>query len=312
MKKTILIKILVAGILVVLLISCSFRKLAVKSTVDMLETSFDTFENQYDDIRMFEKAAPTTLVILEMLLTNDPENKRLLVLLSKGYFIYSFGFLNPTLEAATLEVGSDELSDTELALLREDMSRYYGKGADYALRAIELRHPGSSELLTKVNTVDAFVDLMTVKDAPALFWHAFNLGGNAMANMNSMRAMSKMYLVETLMARVVELDPEFYYGSAHLVLMMTNAAVPEGLGGNLDNAMMHYQAQKTIAGDNFLLSDLLYARFYLTQKQDRETYEAVLKQIIDSQDKGNRYVLLNKLAANLATVYLEAADRFFE
>jgi len=312
MKLKILIRILLTCMLGVLLISCSFRKLAVKGTVDMMETSLETFEHQYNDIDMFEKAVPSTLVILEMLLTNDPENKRLLVLLSKGYFIYAFGFLNVELEAAVLEVGSADLDETQLALLKEDMSRYYGKGADYALRAIELRHPGSSELPTKVNTVDDFTDLMTTKDAPALFWYAFNLGGNAMANMNSMRAMSKMYLVEKLMARVIELDPEFYYGSAHLVLMMINAAIPEGLGGDLDSAMTHYQMQKAIAGDNFLLSDLLYARFYLTQKQEKAAYEDVLMRIIEFQDKGDRYLLLNKMAAKLAVVYLDATDSFFE
>ena len=66
-----LIRVALTGVLILSVCACSYRKLAVNGAVSAMETSLSTFEHEFDDVELFEKGAPATLLILEMLLTHD-------------------------------------------------------------------------------------------------------------------------------------------------------------------------------------------------------------------------------------------------
>jgi TRAP transporter TatT component family protein len=267
-----------------------------------------------DDLDLLEKALPANIKLMETLLESSPDNQTLLVLLARLYGSYAFVFFDGKLEKAELtgEAPSGASDEQNAEILRDSVNRYYQKGMAYALRALEARHGPNRDDLKKIATRDLFFKQLTKDDVPALFWYGFNLGFYVNLNRQSVKAMSQASLLEKSMQRVLELDPGYYHGSAHLFLFAYYASRPPMLGGNLEKALAHYQQLKKIAGDDFLMSDVFYARYYLPKTQDRKGYKSVLTRVQEPVASRTAYRLYNKVAVERAKTYLEATDQFFE
>lgn len=304
------------GILAVMLIpflyACSYRKIMINDVVDMAEFALNRFENEYTDLALLEQAAPANLVNLEALLANDPTNQRMLVFLSKAYFSYTYALEEIRWESTCASNIDDQDARDKTGELKNQVSHHYRKGMNYALKAMTIAHPDCEERLGNVRKVDDFIQSLGVDDVPALFWYGMNLSAYINMNQDSVKAVSKLHLATKAMEKVLELDPTYYYGCAHLALMTVYSSMPPMLGGDPERSFQHYQAQKKIAGDDFLLLDLHYARYYLYQKQDMEQYRRVLNQIMErSKEATGRYILFNQIAAVRAAIYLNATDRLF-
>lgn len=304
------IKIWIVILLLVLLAGCSTRTLMINSVTEVMETGIIAFE-QDDDFEMLEKAFPANIKLLETFLANDPGNEKLLVLLSRMYASYAFAFLEEKIEAAASTVNRSADGTGEYAVLKQTATRYYQKGTDYALRALEVRHPGARENLHRVSTAGPFVQSLGTRDVPALFWYGFNLGAYVDLSRDSVKVIARAYLVEMAMKRVLALDPTYFHGSAHLVLLAFYAARSPMMGGNLNLALAHYQKLKALNGNQFFLSDLYYARYYLYQKQDRRQFVQVLTGIVNASVDDKTYLMFNQVAVNRAKLYLNRIDQFF-
>jgi len=303
---------LVFACIILCLPACSYRKIMINDVVDMADKALTKFETEYDDIEMLEKAIPGNLVNLEALLANDPENYRMLVLLSKAYFSYTYALLEGKLEAAVLGVDGYEKGKAEIAQLRNEVSRNYRKGVDYGLKALEIRHPGCSEKLKNVSFGDDFINNLGQEDMPALFWYGINLTAYINVNKETIKMIPSLHIAKTAMKRVATIEPGYYYGGAYLNLMTIYSFTPPIPGGNPELALKYYKKHKEIAGKNFLHTDLQYARYYLYQNQKRDQYEEVLKKIIACSWNGKEFRMLNMVAKERAKIYLKAIDVLFE
>ncbi len=80
--------------------SCSFillssgcvQTIAVTTVGGIADDGFSAFTEE-DDLDFAEKALPGNIKLLEVMLKNNPDNTRLLLLLSQGYSSYALGFL---------------------------------------------------------------------------------------------------------------------------------------------------------------------------------------------------------------------------
>lgn len=309
-------RLMLISMLVVCCCSCSARKMMVDEFTGILANGISVFE-QDDDLEMLGKAFPANIKLLEALLETSPNNSELLVLLARFYGSYAFVSFEGKWERAVLKgnIAEEEQSGaggTAVSVLRETLNRYYVKGTDYALKALEVHHGPCGDQLKQVSTRDQFFNKLTEKDVPALFWYGFNLGAYINLNRDSIKAVSMAQLAEKAMKRVIELNPGYYYGGAHLFLCAYYASRPPMLGGNLEAALSHYKNVKEIAGEDYLLADVYYGRFYLYQKQERKKFKDVMTRIIRYPQSRNAYPLYNKLAVIRAKMYLDAIDQLFE
>jgi hypothetical protein len=293
--------------------ACAPRKMMVREFAAMVETGMVSFE-QDDDLSMLGQAMPANIKLLETMLASSPKDEGLLVLLARLYGSYGFLFLQDGFEM------SQNLEDRHPCCVhkgdpqawREAILGAHAKGAHYALRALAIRHPECEVQLKKVATIEPFLDTLEQRDVGALFWYGFNLGNWVNWNQSSLRAVSRAHVAEKVMLRVLQIQPDYFHGNAHLFLLSYYASRSGMLGGNLDAAQNHYDALKAMAGDDFLLADLIYARHYLRQKQDRQGYVARMQTIIATDPRKTRYPLYNRLAVNRAQRYLEEVDELFE
>jgi hypothetical protein len=296
---------------VFVIIGCSPKTLIVRQMTDIVETGITAFERD-DDLDMIEKALPANIKLLEAMLINSPDDRHLMILLSRMYGSYSFGFIETRLEEALYLAPPSGMQAQSIDSLKDQVNRYYEKGIGFALTALEKSVPGATDALRKVNTIGPYLNTLGKKDVASLFWFGFNLGGWVNRNLDSIRAVSQAHVTRKVMERVIELDPAYYHGGAHLFLIAYFGSRPPMMGGSQEKAIDHYQRLKQIVGDDFLLADLFYGRFCLQPKQDREGFVNLMRRISERPAGRSDGSLFNAIAGRRAVVYLAAVGILFE
>jgi hypothetical protein len=294
----------------VTLTACSTRKMTVRAVSDVMVGGVAAFEED-DDLDLIERALPANIKLLETLLESDPQNRQLLVLLARLYASYSFAFFDGRIEAAELADNLPQTGGSSIAETKKAAVRYYRKGNEYALRALEIRHPNARGQLADPSSAGTFIRNLDRDEMPALFWYGFTLSADINYNRDSISAVAQGYLVEGAMQRVIEADEAYFYGGAHLVLMVYYGSRSPLTGGKPELAIEHYRRIEQINGRGFYLADLYYARFVLYQQQDRAEFTTVLNRILQDPAAEEKFRLYNRIAADRARIYLSAADRLF-
>lgn len=291
--------------------SCSPRQMAIREAVGMLDTGITAFE-QDTDLEMLEAAFPANIKLCEALLANDPGNRRLQVLLSRMYASYAWAFLEGNYENLVFSPAPKPDQEAETASLRYRMSRYYLKGAGYAESALKQTAAGLCMASPDVDELDACFSRLGEAAVPELFWYAFNLGTWVNQNRDDPDAFAFSQRARAAMTRVQALDPLYFHGGALFFFMGYHASIPEELGGRPDEVLGYYRQLKQLKGDDFLLADLYYARFYMVSQDDREGFENTLQGVVGHRlPNEDPYPLLNVMARQRARIYLDGADAFF-
>ena len=301
---------LVLLLLAVMLTACSTRKMTVRAVSDVMANGVAAFEED-DDLDLIEQALPANIKLLEALLESDPQNRQLLVLLARLYASYSFAFVDGRIEAAELTDLPPDTAGLSVAKMKKRAVRYYRKGNEYALRAIEIRPPEARGQLADPSNAGSFMRELDRDEMPALFWYGFTLSADINYNRDSISAVGQGHLVEKAMQRVIEADEAYFYGGAHLVLLVYYGSRSPLMGGKPELAIEHYRRIEQINGKGYYLDDLYYARYVLYQQQDRSQFTAVLNRILRDPATEERFRLYNRIAADRARIYLGAADRLF-
>lgn len=295
----------------VVMVACSPQTMIVRQMTDLVDTGFTAFERD-DDLDLMEKAIPANIKLMEAMLANSPHDRQLMTLLSRLYGSYAFGFVETRLEDVLYLVDPSGANAQARDSLKDQVNRYYAKGVGYALMALEESVPGATDALQKVDTIAPYLEALGRKDVAPLFWYGFNLGAWVNRNLDSIRAVSRAHVAREVMERVLELDPAYHHGGAHLFLVAYFGSRSPMLGGSQEKALAHYQQLQQIVGDDYLLADLFYARFCLQQQQDREAFVDVMQRIVDHPTGDSDVALYNAIAGRRAAIYLSAVDSLFE
>jgi hypothetical protein len=183
----------------------------------------------------------------------------------------------------------------------------------FALNALESRHPGIENQLGDPRQAVDVLQTLGKSEVPAIFWYGFNLGLFVQHNLDSVAAMGKSFLVEKTMQRVLELEPGYFHGSAHVVMMVYYAFRPTMMGGNPASAAEHYHVHKKQWPDITAMREMYWARYALVQQQDRNGFTQTLQRLMSASVPDSHPLgLLEHVAAVRAKIYLDAADRFFD
>lgn len=304
-------RIILAAVITAFVIACSPKTLIVRQMAEMVDSGVTAFERD-SDLDLTEKAIPANIKLLEAMLANSPDDRRLTTLISRMYGSYAFGFLETRLESAIYDDPDQESNEPYIDLLKDQLDHTYEKGMAYALDALEEEVSGARTAFTRVAAIDPYLERLDKDDVAPLFWYGFNLGAWVNRNLDSIRAVSRAHVARKVMERVIELDPGYNYGGAHLFLLAYFGSRPPMMGGSQEKAGDHYRQLRQIAGEEYLLADLFYGRFCLHQQQDRDGFVATMQRIADHPVKDGDLALYNAIAAKRAGIYLGAVDRLFD
>jgi tetratricopeptide (TPR) repeat protein len=277
------IKILVISFL---LTGCSMKAQMVRS-MDPIMDDMSSAVNMSSDVDLMRDGLPASLIQIDGFIKSDPNNK-ILLRGAESYFGYAFSFVED--------------------VNKPRASALYLKAREYALRVLKKNRQFDEE----ANDLNEVLSKCTRKDVPALYWTTSSWLAWIGLNVGNPDALMDLPKVEAMLQRLVELDETYYYGMAHAMLGSFYASQPRNMGGNPEKANKHFQKALKISGSKFLAAQLMYAKFYAVQIQDKALFVKTLSDIIATPvNFFPERNLANEVVKRKAKDLLEKVDNLF-
>jgi tetratricopeptide (TPR) repeat protein len=244
------------------------------------------------DPELAKASIPSNLKLLEGLLKNDPENRKMLTTLSMGFAGYALLFVEPedperasALYLRALEYGTRALGD---------------KG-----RPLQHRDAGLEPLREALRSMDQ-------SDLEPLFWTTLSWNAWINLNLDKPSALAQLSGSEACLNRVLEMDDHFFYGSPHILMGASLAARPPLLGGNPEKAKSHFEQAMQQTDEKFFLAQVYFAKYYAVRVQDKELFARTLAEVVRGNPRELPDVcLINRVMQHRAQELEKQAENLF-
>lgn len=279
--------------------SCSLRKPATAITADTLTRGMVAVETE-SDLFVASESALTLIKILDVLHYGDPKNKKFLGLLAKAYGNYAFGF-------AELE-GMKHPNDKEWFPRAKN---FYSKGRDYGIAALSSGKQSIADI--PLDKFEKHLRKFGKKDVPALFWTAFNWGSYINMSRDDITVASDLPRVQTIVDRVIEIQPDFQCGTACAFKGALLAGNPLITGGRPEVAKPYFEKALLSCNGAYLMNKVMYAEWYARAVGDKKLFNDTLNDVISAEASAlPEHRLANELAKERAKELAQIYDNFID
>lgn len=287
-----------------LLTGCTTLKhTAVDKLGDALAGGGTTFAGD-DDPQLIAAATPFSLKLMESLLAERPHHRGLLLAAASGFTQYAFAFV---------QQDAEELVEKDFAAgsaLSRRASRLYLRARDYGLRGLDVAHAGFTQKLRADPA--AAVRLATQADVPLLYWTAASWGAAISQSKDNAALIADLGIVEALIDRALELDPDFGHGAIHSFLITYEMSRPVGAGAPAERARRHFERAMTLSGQQQAGPLLSFAEAVSLPRQDRTEFKALLERALAiDPDARPEFRLVNLIMQRRARWLLGRIDELF-
>jgi tetratricopeptide (TPR) repeat protein len=286
------LRILIISIFLSLSISGCFssRQLVTENAVGLFR-GVSQSANRQSDIELVRQGLTSYLLLIDGMNQTYPDNANLLLAGAQAYSSY----------ASLSEEG--DASRT---------ARLIQKAKDYALKALEQSPPFKGSLEKSLDLFETQVSKTEKNQVPLLFGVASIWGTWIVQGPDPVEGMADLPKVEALMDRVLQLDPGYYYGGAHLFKGILLSIRPAQFGGDLKKAEAHFQQALKYSQGKFLMTSVFFAQYYARQRLDRNLFVSTLKKVLSTPaDSDPDLTLVNTLAHKKAQKLLDQVEDFF-
>jgi len=208
--------------------ACSVKQTAVNIVGDAISGGGGVYASD-NDPDLIREAVPFGLKTYESLLAVSPDHQGLLLAAGSGYVGYAY----------LLEQEADPLQATDVAQarhLRMRASNLFLRGHDYAMRGIEVSHPGFTTTFEKDQ--HAALAMTNKDDAAFLYWAGAGWAGAVSTDKADPALIAVLPSAGALVGRVLELDETYDAGAAQEFFISYEGSRP---GGSAAAAREHYK-----------------------------------------------------------------------
>jgi|TARA_B100002003_G_scaffold233375_1_gene246166 predicted anti-sigma-YlaC factor YlaD len=242
------------------LTACSINRLVVDKLGDALAEGGSVFTSE-EDPDLVRQAIPFGLKTYERLLDVSPQHEGLLLSAATGFAAYAYLI---QLQADSI----DELSYVEARRQRARASRLFLRGRDYALRGLEVRHPGFTQKLRNSRA-------KALRDVSLLYWAGVSWAGALTAAKDDPFLIAEVAIAAALVERVLELDESYNSGAAHEFFITFEGS---RMGGSVKRARSHYRRAVTLSEGKRASVHLALAEVVAVQQQNLIEFRQLLAQ----------------------------------
>lgn len=284
--------------------SCSVRGLAVDTIGDMLTSDQSVFTAD-EDVELIGEALPFSIKLVESLLAESPQHRRLLLTAARSYVLYANAYVHFPAEQA-------EAVDLEKARrLRARAQRLYLRAYGYAMRGLEVDHPGISRAIIQApKKTLACPDCIALADVPFIYWGAAAIGLAISVSRDDTAMLARLPEVEAMLKRALELDEDHDEGALHEFAVVWSAAVP----GRRDRGAIerHYARALELSGGRRASLYVAYAMAVAIPAQNRELFRGLMNKTlaVDAEAVPNKRLLV-AIAQRRARWLLGRIDELF-
>ena len=87
---------------------------------------------------------------------------------------------------------------------------------------------------------------------------------------------------ERVMHRVLNLEPDFYYGGVHLFYGVFYGSRAPMLGGNFDQSYKNFARARAVTDGKLLIVDVLQAEYLERQRMNQNAFHDLLISVVDT------------------------------
>lgn len=258
-------------------------------TEDLAADLSDAILNS-QDLETVRQGAPAYLLLIDALLGEDPRNEILLSQAAELNGAYATAFVSDPDRARLLSAKALRMAERSVCLgLR---------------RACELRSrpfPQYEQWLARLRT----------KDVPLAYGLATSWAGWLQTNADDLAAVAELGRVKALVARILELAPDYEMGTAQLYMGVLEMLLPPSVGGRPELAREHFERAIATANERNLMAKVFFAQEYGRGTFDRELHDRLLREVLRADPVQPGLTLMNTLAQDRAGLLLESADDYF-
>jgi tetratricopeptide (TPR) repeat protein len=247
------------------------------------------------DYELARSAVSAGLVQFEGMHKLAPDNVDALMLLTRGWVGWGYGFAQDDMEVA-LDAGNEELAEyhKKRAKMAYDRAIFYGLEAmSHKAEGFEAAKKKDHETLTAW-LKDNFTE---PEDAELLFWTGYGWLARVNLMKDTPEIVADLWVGIAMLERSIELNPDMEHSSALVALAAyharTGMAEIEESKKLFDKALEKTQRKA-------LMVQLNYATRYACVKGDRALYEKMLNEVLQADDPDPDQRLTNTMAKRRA------------
>ncbi|MBK8013265.1 MAG: hypothetical protein IPK13_18155 [Deltaproteobacteria bacterium] len=240
------------------------RSYALGAAADALSASGKTFSSD-DDPELIEAATPFALKTMESVLEQDPTHRGLLTSLASGFTQYGYAFVKE-------EADRQQEEDFDRAsTLRLRARKLFMRARDYAVRGLEVEHPGFRAVLA--DDVSRAVADMTIEDVPLLYWLAASMALVVATGRDEPSIFADYTKVRPIAQRALDLDESWEMGVIHDLFISIESGFPDG---RVDRAREHFARSIALAGGRRVGTYVSFAEGVSVKTQNLKEFQQML------------------------------------
>lgn len=293
---------------VVFLVSASFgcttvQRIAINKLGNSLADSGTTYTAD-DDPELVGAALPFSLKLVEGLLSQTPKHRGLLFTAASGFTEYAYAFVQQDADALETE------DMDRAAALRGRARRLYLRGRDYGLRGLDARHRGFTKAL--IADPKTAVRQATKSDGALLYWTAASWGSAISISKDHPDLIADQPIVEALIDRALELDPDLDSGAIHGFLINYEMARQGARGDPAARARLHFDREVELTKGQLASPFVSLAEAVSVPSDNPEEFESLLQRALAvDPDARPEWRLQNLIVQKRARWLLSRTDDLF-
>jgi predicted anti-sigma-YlaC factor YlaD len=282
---------------------CSVKKFAINKLGDSLASGGTTFASD-DDPDLVGQALPFSLKLMESLLAESPKHRGLLFAAASGFTQYAYVFVQQP---------EEQLEDRDLDAadaLKARARRLYLRARNYGVRGLEVRYPGFETRLRQDPKIA--VRKTTVRDVPLLYWTATSWGAAIAVSKDNPELVADQLIVEALIDRAFELDPDYDFGAIHNFLITYESVRVGATKDFASRSRKHFDRAVELTSGQSASPYVALAEAVSVSNQDRDAFEFLLKKALAvNPDVRMEWRLSNIVMQRRARWLLSREDELF-
>ena len=289
--------------------ACSINKMAIKAVSNALtgSGSSDVFTGDTDP-RLVGDALPFAIKMYEALLDKNPDHPGLILTTGSLFVMYANAFVQGPAEMLPLEKFEEKTRELDRA------KNLYLRGVVILERGIKNNYPSMlGEWGPEENPAfTAALAKMKKDDVPLFYWYAAGTLSAYALDIFDINLGLQIPRLVAMMNRAYELDPDFNSGGLDEFFLIIYSSLPEGMGGDPELALLHYERAIKKSKGLSAAPYLAYAQSIAVKNQDYEAFKANLEAALKIDPAANpSNALVNIINREKARYLLEKAPDLF-
>jgi hypothetical protein len=243
-----------------------------------------------DDPELVASGVPAYLLLVDGLISQNPENANLLAAGAQLFALYGSRFEPDPERIVRLTTKARIYGERALCLTHEPACRWQGLAYD--------------DFVSQLAEIKA-------KNIDYLYSYAISWLSYLDATSEDWSAVGELPWVEAALERALALDETYERGGLHAYLGILNALRPPALGGRPEVSQAHFERAIELSGGLDLSVKVEYARRYARMMFEQDLHDRLLAEVLAAPTEAPGLTLFNILAKQEAERLLASSKEYF-